>query len=80
LHILIFRFFWQQTGRQKTLDWMVTSITRTLLISSWIKFWFVTVVPKYLNGDAFSNFQTICLLFLCPDFDLHSGDEIATYT
>jgi hypothetical protein len=20
----------------------------------------------------------ICLLFLCPDFDLHSGDEIAT--
>jgi hypothetical protein len=22
----------------------------------------------------------ICLLFLCPDFDLHSGDEIATYT
>jgi hypothetical protein len=25
-------------------------------------------------------FQMICLLFLCPDFDLHSVDEIATYT
>jgi hypothetical protein len=24
-------------------------------ISSWIKFWFVTVVPKYLNWDTFSN-------------------------
>jgi hypothetical protein len=26
-----------------------------LLISSWIRFWFVTVVPKYLNCDIFSN-------------------------
>jgi hypothetical protein len=25
------------------------------LISPWIKFWFVTVVPKYLNCDTFSN-------------------------
>jgi hypothetical protein len=36
-----------------------------------------TVVSKYLNCDTF---QTICLLFLCPDFDLHSGDEIEAYT
>jgi hypothetical protein len=27
-----------------------------------------------------THFQIICLLFLCPDLDLHSGDEIATYT
>jgi hypothetical protein len=26
-----------------------------LLLFSWIKFWFVTVVPKYLNGDTYSN-------------------------
>jgi hypothetical protein len=26
-----------------------------LLISSWIKFWFVTVVPKYLNCATFSK-------------------------
>jgi hypothetical protein len=26
-----------------------------LLISSWIIFWFVTVVPKYLNYNTFSN-------------------------
>jgi hypothetical protein len=27
-----------------------------------------------------THFQTICLLFLSPNFDLHSGDEIAAYT
>jgi hypothetical protein len=26
-----------------------------LLISSWIKFWFVTLVPKYVNCDTFLN-------------------------
>jgi hypothetical protein len=40
-----------------------------LLISSLIKFWFVTVVSKYLN------FTT-----LCYDFALHSGDETLIYT
>jgi hypothetical protein len=36
---------------------MVASITRIhlLLISFWIKFWFVAVVSKYLNCDTFSN-------------------------
>jgi hypothetical protein len=29
LNIHIFRFFWQQKGRQKALDWMIASITRT---------------------------------------------------
>jgi hypothetical protein len=27
-----------------------------LLISFWIEFWYVTVVPKYFNCDAFSNY------------------------
>jgi hypothetical protein len=26
-----------------------------LLISCWIKFWFLTVIPIYLNSDTFSN-------------------------
>jgi hypothetical protein len=46
-----FHVFRQQTRGRKVLDWMVASITRNqpLLICSWIKFWFVIVVPKYLN-------------------------------
>jgi hypothetical protein len=59
------RRFW--TGR-----WQVLPEFSLLLISSWIKFRFVTVVTKYLNCD---HFQTICLLFLCIEFDLHSGVE-----
>jgi hypothetical protein len=37
------------------------------LISSWIKFWFVTVVPKYLNCATFSKhlFAT-CMSWFCP--------------
>jgi hypothetical protein len=27
-----------------------------------------------------THFQMICLLFLCPDFGLHSGDEITAYS
>jgi hypothetical protein len=26
-----------------------------LLISFWVKFWFITLVPKHLNCDTFSN-------------------------
>jgi hypothetical protein len=26
------------------------------LISSWIQIWFVTISPKYLNGDTFSDY------------------------
>jgi hypothetical protein len=42
---------------QKDLDWIVASITRInlLLIFSWIKFWFVTVIPKYFYCDTFSD-------------------------
>jgi hypothetical protein len=34
-----------------------------LLISSWIKFWFVTLVPKYLNCDTFS--RDLFAIFKC---------------
>jgi hypothetical protein len=52
-----FYIFLQQTRRQKVLDWMVAGITRiqSLFICSWIKFLFVTVVPKYFNCATFSN-------------------------
>jgi hypothetical protein len=38
---------------------------------------FVTVIPKYLNCDTFSN--NMFAIFM-SDFDLHYGDETATYT
>jgi hypothetical protein len=44
-----------------------------LLISSWIKFQFVTVVPQIYK---LTFVQTICWLFLCYGFDLNSGDEV----
>jgi hypothetical protein len=63
-----FYIFWQQTRRQKVLDWMVANITEfgLLLLSSWIIFWFVIVIP---NIWTVTHFKMICLLFLCPDFD-----------
>jgi hypothetical protein len=46
--------FRQQTRRQNVLDWMAASIAEfNLLLISWIKFWFVTVIPKYTNCDMF---------------------------
>jgi hypothetical protein len=52
-----FCVFRQQMRRQKVLNWMVASITQIelLLISTWIKFWFVTVIPKYVNFAVFSK-------------------------
>jgi hypothetical protein len=38
-----------------------------LLISSWIRFWFVTVVPKYLNCSTFSkDLLSIFMSWICP--------------
>jgi hypothetical protein len=61
----------QQAGKQKTLDRMVASIPEfsLLLISSFMQFWSVSVVPKYFNfatswKDLFSSF----ILCLCPAF------------
>jgi hypothetical protein len=39
-------------------------------IPSWMQFWFVTFVPKYLNFATFSND-----LFLDYDFVRHYGEE-----
>jgi hypothetical protein len=46
-------------------------------ISSWVKYWFLTVVPKYLSCAKFSR---ICLLYLCHYFALRSGDNTPTCT
>jgi hypothetical protein len=54
------RMFWTQR-RQALPEFNLT------LISLWIKFWSVTVVPKYLNFATFSKD-----LSLCYDFALHS--------
>jgi hypothetical protein len=48
--------FGQQMRRQKVLDLMVAlPKSDLLLISSWTKFWFVTVISKYLNCATFSK-------------------------
>jgi hypothetical protein len=40
-----------------------------LLISSWIRFWFVTVVPKYLNCATFlKHLSAIFMSWFCPPF------------
>jgi hypothetical protein len=49
---------------------MITSIPRfLLLIYPWMEFWFVRVVPKYLNYSTVSNDSlTICMYPFCPAF------------
>jgi hypothetical protein len=40
-----------------------------ILISSWMPFRFVSVVPKYLNFATFSNYSLAVLIFwFCPEF------------
>jgi hypothetical protein len=39
-----------------------------LLISSWMSFWFVSVVPKYLNYATFSSDSLVIILWFCPEF------------
>jgi hypothetical protein len=50
---------------------MISSIPwlQPLLISSWIEFWFVKVVPKCLNCSTLSKeLLSIFILWLCPAF------------
>jgi hypothetical protein len=60
LYILIFTFFRQQTRRQ---NFCAESIIRIQfpLISSRIRFWFIIVVPKYLNCATFSKHLLLSL-------------------
>jgi hypothetical protein len=40
-----------------------------LFISSWIRFWFVTVVPRYLNCATFSkHLFPVFMSWFCPAF------------
>jgi hypothetical protein len=65
-NLYVFRL--QMIG-QKSLDWMVTNITRILSVSSSIKFWFLTVVHRYLNCATFSKvLLAIFMLWFCPAF------------
>jgi hypothetical protein len=45
----------------------------SLLISSGLKFWFVTILPKYMNC---AHIQKIYYLSYCYDFALHSADAV----
>jgi hypothetical protein len=58
--------FRQHVRRQKVLDWMVTMLHRfvLLVISTWIKFWFVTVFPKYFDVCHISKWSVSCVLIL----------------
>jgi hypothetical protein len=47
-----------------------------ILIFPWLKFSFVTGIPKYFNFATFSD----CFFSLYYDFALHSGGETPTYT
>jgi hypothetical protein len=57
LYILIFMFLdsRQEYKRLWIKWWQAIPEFSLLLISSGIKFWFVTVVPKYLNCGTFSK-------------------------
>jgi hypothetical protein len=60
---------------QQTRDKRFWTEINLQLISS-IKFWFVTVIPKYL---IWAHFQRIYWLSLHYDFSLHSGDDSNIY-
>jgi hypothetical protein len=71
LYILIFMFLdsRQEEKRFRSEWWQALPEFKFLLISSWIKFWFVTVVPKYLNCVTFTNdLLAIFMSWLCPEF------------
>jgi hypothetical protein len=56
-------------GEQKTLNWMVARFPEfSLLLISWcMRFWSVTVVPKYLNSATSSkDLFAIIILSFCP--------------
>jgi hypothetical protein len=72
--------FGQPNGRLKILQQMIASISwlQSALISSWMQFWFVRVVPKYLNFATLSEgLSTIlhcdlsCITYCSDPFSTH---------
>jgi hypothetical protein len=58
-----FYVFRQQMRRQKVPEFNL------LLTSSWIRFWFVIVVPKYVNWATFSKHLLVIFMSrFCPAF------------
>jgi hypothetical protein len=64
LYILIFKIFAQQRRRQKVLGWMVASVTRIQSAHNFLlnQFWFVTVIPTYLNWYSFK--RSVCYIYV----------------
>jgi len=62
---------------KKILDQMVAGIPEfnLLLISSWMQYWIVSVIPKYLNYAPLSK----DLLSICCDAVLHSVQDRSAY-
>jgi hypothetical protein len=58
LCILMFMFFGsRREDRRFWTEWLQALPELSPLMYSWIKFWFVTAVPKYLNCTTFSNYM-----------------------
>jgi hypothetical protein len=73
LYILLFTFLNSRREHESswTEQYQAFSDFNLHLISSWIQFWFVTVVPKYLNYATFSKDPLAAVVLIFP---LHSGD------
>jgi hypothetical protein len=60
----------QEDYRFCTAWWQALPGFNVISISSWIKLW---LLLSFRNIWTVTHLQMIWLLFLCPDFDLHSG-------
>jgi len=70
VYILIFKFLvrrWEDKRLWTERKQQAFPESNLLLISAWIRLWFVTVIPKYLNSDTFSKdlLAIIKLHFYC---------------
>ena len=75
LYILIFKFLDSNLeGRRFCTEWeQAFSDFNVLLISFWIEFWFINVVPKYLNSSTLSKeLLSVSILWLVLYSDLET--------
>ena len=73
LYILICKFLDIKLADKRfcTEWWQAFPDFNLVLISSWIEFWFVKVVPKYWNSSTVSkDLLSFFILWLCPASDL----------